>query len=197
MSRVGRIDHVDRFFDYGLDLDAKLIDFSTGREESTEDLDVQLAMRTIKSLRILDRIRPEEPITLLINCQGGDVDYGLAVYDEIRRCKSPVHIEVLGMCWSMAAWVLQAGDVRRIHKHASIMIHDGEGSVSGKKHEIDNSKRFQDEQNILCEDILLLRIRERHPDFTRSKLRKLLATDTYLRPQQAIDLGLVDEIIGE
>lgn len=189
-------DHISYFFEYGIDMDSKLIDFSTAGN-SEVDLDSALAVRTIKSLRILDKIRPEEPITLLVNCEGGDVDAGLAVYDAILACKSPVHIEVIGVCYSMAAWVLQAGDVRRMHPHSSVMIHDGEGSVAGKKHEIDSSKKFSDEQDIVCEDILLDRIRERHPSFSRGRLRKLLATDTYLHPKQALELGLIDEIVGE
>lgn len=193
MARVTR-DTVTAFFEYGMDLDTKTIDFSNAGNPDM-DLDHVLAVRTIKALRILDRIRPEEPITVLVHCEGGDVDAGLAVYDQILRCKSPVHIEVVGLCYSMAAWVLQAGDVRRATQHSSIMIHDGEGTVSGKKHEIDSSKKFGDEQNIICEDIMLLRIREKHPEFTRARLRKLLATDTYLHPKQALALGLIDEVI--
>lgn len=193
-NKVSR-DHVDKWFNYGIDLDAKLVDFSNAGNEEV-DLDSELAVRTVKALRILDRIRPEDPITLLIHCEGGDVDAGLAVYDAIRRCKSPVHCEVVGVCYSMAAWVLQAGDVRRMHKHSSLMIHDGEGSVSGKKHEIESSKKFTDYQDRICEDILLDRIREKHPEFTRTKLRKLLATDTYLTPEEALELGLVDQVIS-
>lgn len=193
MARVSR-DTVSYFYEYGIDLDSKTLDFSNAGNGEV-DLDQTLAVQTVKGLRILDRIRPEQPITILVNCEGGDVDAGLAVFDAIRACKSPVHIEVIGVCYSMAAWVLQAGDIRRIHPHSSIMIHDGEGQVAGKKHEIDSSKKFTDEQDVICENILLERIREKHPDFTRAKLRKLLATDTYLHPYQALDLGLVDEVI--
>lgn len=193
MARVSR-DHIDHWYNYGVDLDGKLIEFSHGSADD-HDLDHDLAMRTIKSLRILDRLRVEQPITMLMNCTGGDVDHGFAVYDAIIACKSPVHIEVVGMAYSMAVWVLQAADVRRMYRHSSLMIHDGEGSVSGKRHEIDSSKKFTDDQDRICEDILLERIREKHPEYPRSRLRKLLATDTYMSARQALDLGLIDEIL--
>lgn len=193
MARVSR-DHIDHWYVHGIDLDGKLLYFSNGGDDEV-DLDSNLADKTIRSLRILDRVRPEAPITILMNCEGGDVSAGLAVYDAIRACKSPVHIEVVGVCYSMAAWVLQAADRRIMYPHSSLMIHDGESSVSGKKHEIDNSKKFGDDQDKICEDIMLARIRERHPDFSRARLRKLLATDTYLHPEQALALGLIDEIV--
>lgn len=197
MSRSRRhAEPVSTFMDQDIDLETKTLTFDNGGSPDI-DLDGNLAMRTVKALRILDRIRPEQPITILVNCEGGDVHSGLMVYDAIQRCVSPVHIEVVGMAYSMAAWVLQAGDIRRATKHSSIMIHDGDAAVSGKKHEMDSSRRMIALLDTQCEDILLARIREVHPRYTRAKLQALLATDTYLTPKQALELGLLDEIVGD
>lgn len=186
---------VSTFYDLDLDIESRTIVFDNAGNETT-DLDSALAMRTVKALRILDRLSLDA-ITILINCEGGDVTAGLMVYDEIMRTSSPVHIEVVGVCYSMAAWVLQAGDHRRATRHSSIMIHDGESSASGKKNELRSVRKFQDDQDKLCEDILLARIKEKHPRFTRAKLQALLATDTYLHPHEALELGLIDAVIGD
>ena len=192
-SRIDR-DTIDLFYTHGLDIEGKAIDLSNAGNPDM-DLDHALAVQVIKGLRILDRIRPEQPITVLIHCEGGDVDAGLAIYDAIRSCKSTVHCEVLGIANSMAAWVLQAGSWRTMHRHSSLMIHDGEGSVGGTEPVIESTRRFQKKQNRLCEEILLERIRQVQPGFTLRRLRKMLSTDTYLTAEEALALGLIDEIV--
>lgn len=186
---------IDTFLVHGVDPERRVIDFSYV-DDGDDDLDKALAIRTIKALRTLDSINQDKPITVLINCNGGDVVQGLAVYDTIMQCTSPVHTEVVGVAYSMAAWVLQAGDVRRMHRHSSLMIHGGETMVSGSKKSMDNWARFYQELDAVCEDILLNRIREKKPRFTRARLQKLLEADTLLWSPQALELGLVDEIIG-
>lgn len=188
MAKISR-DHISQYYDNGIDIDSKTIDFSG-------DIDEELAVQTIKSLRILDRIRPEQPITITINSSGGEVDQGLAIYDEIRRCKSQVHTEVVGIAYSMAAWILQAGDVRKATRHSSIMIHQGdEGDLGDRKKDIKRWIQYSDESDLYCEDILLDKIRAKHPEYTRKKLKILLDTDTIFWPEQAIALGLLDETI--
>lgn len=188
MSRINR-DYISNYYDHGIDMDSKTIDLSG-------DISEDLAVQTIKSLRILDRMSPERPITITINSGGGSVDQGLAIYDEIRRCKSQVHTEVVGTAYSMAAWILQAGDIRRATRHSSIMIHQGEeGGLGDRKKDIKKWLRYSDEQDTMCEDILLEKIRVRHPEYTRASLRRLLDVDTIMWPQQAIELGLLDEVV--
>lgn len=188
MAKVNR-DYISQYYDNGIDMDSKTLDLSGS-------IDLPLAIRTIKSLRILDKIRPEQPILITLNSDGGEVDQGFAIYDEIRRCKSQVHIEVVGTAYSMAAWILQAADVRKATKHSTIMIHQGtEGSLGERKKDIKRWIRFADERDTYCEDILMEKIRVRHPEFNRKSLRVLLDTDSIYWPQQAIELGLLDEII--
>lgn len=185
---------IDTFLVHGVDVDRRLVDFSY-IDGGDDDLDKSLAMRTIKALRVLDSVNTDQPITILVNCGGGDVVQGLAVYDTIMQCKSPVHVEVVGSAYSMAVWVLQAGDVRRMHRHSSLMVHSGETMVSGSKKSMDNWARFYQELDAVCEDILLGRIREKKPRYTRAKLQKLLEADTLLWSPQALELGLIDEIV--
>jgi ATP-dependent Clp protease, protease subunit len=196
MAKISK-DHIYLFFEHGIDISTKTLYMGGEDEEKEIDLDSGLTARVIKGLRVLSAIRPEDPIHIILNNQGGDTQHGLAIYDAIRMVPGPVHITVMGHCYSMAAWVLQAGDIRRMTKHSSIMIHDGDSTVSGKKEETRNWFKFYQEQDEICRQILLSKIKEKHPDFPPAKLMKMLKTDTILWAPQALELGLVDEIVGD
>lgn len=191
-----KLTDIDNFFEYGLDIGARTVYLGFGEDEEC-DVDQHLAANIIKSLHILDRSKQDQPITILINCQGGDTQHGMAIYDAIRMCQSPVHGVVVGHAYSMGAWILQACDVRKMTRYSSMMIHDGDGIVSGRKEELKQWKKFYDEQDHLCQEILHSRIKEKNPQFPLSKLKTMLRTDTLLWPQEAIALGLCDEIIGQ
>lgn len=193
MARISK-DHINYFYEHNLDLSTKTIYLGYGDEDEAE-IDHVLAADILKGLHLLDSVRPDEPIRIIMNCTGGDVTHGLAIYDAIRRCKSQVEIEVYGHCYSMAAWILQAGDVRRMSKHSSMMIHDGEQSMNGRKKDMMRWQAFEQEQDKACSEILLGRIREKQPQFTQKRLDKMLATDTIFWPKQALELGLIDEVI--
>ena len=49
----------------------------------------------------------------------------------------------------------------------------------------------------MIEDIYLKKIREKHPKYTRAKIRNLLNFDTILTAQETVDLGLADRIFGD
>lgn len=192
MARINK-DHISYFFEHGLDISTKTLYLGFGSDEEM-DVDQGLAANMLKGIRILSSIKPEDPLNIIVNCTGGDTQHGLAIYDAIRMVSGPVHITVVGHCYSIAAWILQAGDVRRMTKSSSLMIHDGDSVVSGNKSETRNWYNFYQEQDVYCRHILLNRIREKHPEFTMNKLEKMLKTDTIMWPAQALELGLIDEI---
>lgn len=183
MARVNK-DQVWLFFEHGIELSTKTLYLGSGTDTEIE-LDEKVTADVLKGLHILSSIRPEDPIRIMLNNQGGDTQHGLAIYDAIRNVSSPVHIVVYGHCYSIAAWILQAGDKRMMSKHSSLMIHHGQGEKT----------QWAKEEDDLCMDILLERIREKHPEFSKARLNKMLLKDTYMRPKQALELGLIDEIL--
>jgi ATP-dependent protease ClpP protease subunit len=96
-----------------------------------------------------------------------------------------VHAYIYGHCYSIAAWVIQAADKRYMSKNSSMMIHHGESDKT----------EFDRQMDDRCVAILLDRIREKHPEYPKHKLDKLLLKDTYLWPEEALDLGLIDEVL--
>lgn len=193
MTKVNR-DHIWMFFEHGIDISTKTLYLGYGADDEM-DLDQKATADVLKGLHVLSNIRPEEPIRILLNNTGGDTQHGLAIYDAIHNVTSPVHITVYGHCYSIGAWILQAADKRIMSKHSSLMIHDGDSVVSGKKEEFKNWHKFYEEQDHRCREILLERIREVQPGYTLRQVEKMLKTDTVMWPAQALALGLIDEII--
>jgi len=185
MARISK-DHLDLFFDHGLELTSRTIYIGYGMNDEY-DTDEKVAADVIKSLVVLSTASSELPINIVINNQGGDAIHGLAIYDAIRNVSNPVIATVYGHCYSIGAWILQAADTRRMSKHSSLMIHHGSGDKTQFDKELDDK----------CVDILLDKIREKNPDFSRKQLDKMLLKDTYLWGEQALALGLIDEIVGE
>lgn len=183
MARISK-EYIQYFYEHNVDISTKTIYFGYGQESSDVELDHKLTADVLKGLHLLSHIRPEEPINIILNCGGGDVDHGLGIYDTIRECKSPVHIYVTGAAHSMAAWVLQAADLRVMSPSSSIMIHDGSGPKDG----------YTKKQDRYCKQILLEVIRRKHPNFSTIKLQKMLDTDTYFTATEALELGLIDKI---
>lgn len=193
MARVNK-DQIYLFFEHGIEVSTKTLYLGYGADEET-DVDQVLASDVIKGLRILSSIRPEEPIHIIMNCQGGDCQHGFAIYDAIRMVQSPVHITVIGHCYSMAAWILQAGTVRRMSRNSSMMIHNGESVVGGRKKDKKNWTKYHQEQDERANRIFLDRIQKKHPGFSLTRLEKMLEVDTILWPEEALELGLIDEVI--
>ena len=63
----------------------------------------------VSCVQYLDNENPNQPIYLYINCPGGSVIAGLAIYDTIQHIKSEVVTVNLGLAASMASFLLCAG----------------------------------------------------------------------------------------
>jgi ATP-dependent protease ClpP protease subunit len=159
------------------------------------EINAQTAEYAIKGILLL-KGRPE--LSIILNTEGGDVTHGLAIYDTLKSCgETEVTITVVGECYSIGAWILQAGDRRVISPNAELMIHTGTDSFE-KEHlkTLRNWVEFGRRREKVEEDIILDRIKEKHPTYTRSRLKKLLDFDTLLTAQGAVDLGLADEVLS-
>lgn len=167
-------------------------------DEDTELFEVTMksARRDIKNLQILDSLSPagDRPITVLLNCNGGDVISSMAIYDAISSCVNKVIIKA-HTAMSMGSIILQAGDERLLFPHATVMIHNGEVSRAGSVKTVENWQKYDKQMDKVHEDIYLEKIKQKKPRFTREQLQKLLEHDTILSADEAVALGLADGII--
>lgn len=179
-------DHISIALEHGIDIPARTIyltSYADGTSGDEAGIDWQMADRVLKGLRLLGS--GELPITLIINNIGGEDDHARAIIGAIRQCPVEVHGIVYGRAESAAAWILQACDHRAMDSHSSIMLHMGS---SEKNH-------HQDYIDSLFIDDVLAKMREKDPGLKRSALIRKLKQDWNVYPQEALSLGLIDEIL--
>lgn len=184
-------DDLDRFLDYGLNFTSRTIFLNDDEDE--EELNHCVAEQFIKNMLLLESAGQDE-ITVIINTQGGEVESGMAIYDAIDTSTCYVNGRVF-RAESMGAVLLQACDKRIMMPHSKLMLHAGSIEVSDI-HSHTTYKQIEENKRLdrVCETILLRRIKEKRPKFTRKQLKELLAHDTFLNSKQAINLGLADLI---
>jgi ATP-dependent Clp protease, protease subunit len=135
---------------------------------------------------------PEKEISFYINSPGGSVTAGLAIYDTMQFIKPPVSTLCLGQAASMGAVLLTAGHKGRRYAlpHSRIMIHQPLGGAQGQATDLEIQARE------------ILRMREelnnifvRHSGQKLSKIEKDTDRDMFMSPEQAVEYGLIDEVI--
>jgi ATP-dependent protease ClpP protease subunit len=192
-------DDIDKLHDYSIYTPARLI--YIGSEQSDENMnesgtDYLMAERLIKNIEILEHINAE-PITIIMNNLGGDFYHGMSVYDRIISSKCHVTIKAFGYAMSMGSLILQSADVRIMSPNATMMIHYGNAGVDTTSKNFQQwAKEFSRTDDVM-ESILYKKIVEKNPDFKIKEFRKMLGVDTFLQADQALALGLIDQIEGK
>ncbi len=159
-----------------------------------EDVNDQSASVTAELL-FLEAQDPEKDIQLYINSPGGSITAGLAIYDTMQYIRCDVSTICLGMAASFGAFLLAGGTKgkRMALPNAEIMIHQpaihGNG-VQGQETDI----------RIVSEHLLrtkkrLNRIMAENTGKTVEEIEAATDRDHYLSAQEALQFGLIDQII--
>lgn len=155
------------------------------------EINDEVANLIVSELLYLNSLNNED-IYLYINSPGGSVTAGMAIYDTMNFIKCDVSTICVGMCASMAAFLLSSGakGKRVCLKNGEVMIHQPLGGVQGQATEI----------KIHAERIIKM----------KEKLNKILASNTgknikdierdterdyYLDSKEALEYGLVDKVL--
>lgn len=198
MSRINK-DHIDKFFDYGLDLDNRTVYLNSFEiiDERESGVDANMAERFIKAIHLLETAAPngDKPIRVIMSNPGGSEVHGMAIYDAIRSCKNHVTVTVYGDACSMGCIILQAADERILMPHAIVMFHMGYESHGDNHPEIVRKwVKFNEKYAVALDAILMERIREKHPRFKGKTFKEMNLFDTILTAQEAVELGLADKV---
>lgn len=154
----------------------------------------QVANVIIAQLLYLEREDPDKDISLYINCPGGIISAGLAIYDTMQLIRPDVSTICVGMAASMGTVLLCAGTKGKRYAlpNATIHLHQAVGGAQGQAADIEIAAREIMRLQALLRDILV-----RHTGQTAEKIAHDTDRDFYLTPQQAVEYGLVDEVIGK
>lgn len=150
-----------------------------------------LSNLVISELLYLDSISKND-IDVYINSPGGSVTSGLAIIDTMNFIKSDVRTIVTGLAASMAALILASGTKgkRLSLKNSEVMIHQPLGNMSGQATDIEiHSKRMMRKKKLLNE--MLAKITNKQI----KNIEKDTERDNFLSSKEALEYGLIDEII--
>ena len=146
----------------------------------------------IAQLLFLQADNPEKDINIYINCPGGSVYAGLAIYDTIQFLSAPVSTICMGMAASMGALLLAAGESgkRAALPNSRIMIHQPSTGAQGTAADIE----------IQAKEILHARERLNSilADHTGQPLERIaedVDRDRFMSPHEAVEYGLIDRVM--
>jgi ATP-dependent Clp protease protease subunit len=155
-------------------------------------IDDVVANTVIAQMLFLDAEDPDKDIYLYLNSPGGIVTAGLAIYDTMNYLKSPVSTICIGQAASMGALLLAAGTKGKRFSlpHSRIMIHQPIGGFQGQATDIE----------IHAKEILKLKdnlngILAKHTGQTLEKIAADTERDFFMSGEDALNYGLIDEVI--
>jgi len=154
----------------------------------------QVANVIVAQLLYLEREDPDKDISLYIHCPGGVISAGLAIYDTMQLIRPDVSTICVGMTASMGTVLLCAGakGKRYALPNSTIHLHQALGGAQGQASDIEIAAREIMRLQALLRDILVS-----HTGQTMEKITHDTDRDFYLTADQALEYGIVDEIIGK
>lgn len=153
----------------------------------------QVANVIIAQLLYLEREDPDKGISLYINSPGGVISAGLAIYDTIRMITCEVSTVCMGMTASMATVLLSGGakGKRYALPNSTIHMHQPMGGAQGQASDIEIAAR----EIIRLQDKIRTILAE-NTGQTYDRISRDTDRDFYLTAEQAVEYGLVDEMLG-
>jgi ATP-dependent Clp protease protease subunit len=153
----------------------------------------QVANLIIAQLLYLEREDPEKDISLYIHCPGGIIAAGLAIYDTMQLMKCDVSTICVGLAASMGTLLLCAGakGKRYALPNSTIHLHQAVGGAQGQAADIEIAAR-----EIMRMQETIRNIIAKHTGQPMEKIAHDTDRDFYLNPKQAMEYGIIDEILA-
>jgi ATP-dependent Clp protease protease subunit len=146
----------------------------------------------VAQLLFLESENPDKDISFYINSPGGVVSAGMAIYDTMQFIKPNVSTLCVGQAASMGAFLLAAGEKGKRYTlpNSRVMIHQPLGGFQGQASDIE----------IHAKEILSLKARlnellSRHTGQPVERVEQDTDRDNFLSAQEAVEYGLVDEVL--
>ena len=136
----------------------------------------------------MDRV----PIKILFDSQGGDLDAQAAICSIIELSKTPIIGIAIGLVASAASTIFLSCHVRLALKSSYFILHKGSAALQGDFENIMNSlDDYKKEVEKMVSFII------ERSTYTREEVEEHIKKDWYVRAPQALEKGLVDEIIND
>jgi ATP-dependent Clp protease protease subunit len=179
--------HGERAFDiYSRLLSERIIFLGT-------PIDDEIANLTIAELLHLESDDPDKDISIYINCPGGSVYAGLAIYDTMQFVMPAIATISVGIAMSMGALLLAAGanGKRMALPNAKILIHQLWGGFEGQASDIEIHAREAIAVKRRMEEIIA-----QHSGQPLEKVSEDMERDYFMTAAEAIEYGLIDKVLA-
>ena len=142
----------------------------------------------------LEREDPDKDINLYVHCPGGVISAGLAIYDTMQLLRCDVSTICVGLAASMGTVLLTAGTKGKRYAlpNATIHMHQAIGGAQGQASDIEIAAR-----EIMRLQETIRNIIAKHTGQPVDKIAHDTDRDFYLDPQQAMEYGLIDEVLSK
>ncbi len=152
----------------------------------------QVANLIIAQLLYLEREDPDKDISLYIHCPGGIINSGLAIYDTMQLIRCDVSTICVGLAASMGTVLLTAGTKGKRYAlpNSTIHMHQPMGGAQGQAADIAIAAK-----EILRMQDVIRSLLVKHTGQSVDKIIHDTDRDYYMSADQAVEYGIVDEIL--
>ncbi len=156
-------------------------------------IDDGVANVVMAQLLHLESEDPDRDISIYINSPGGSFTALTAIYDTMQFVKPEIQTICMGQAASAAAVLLAAGTKgkRLALEHARVLIHQPSGGGEGQSSDIEIQAR-----EIMRMRDLLEKMLASHTGRDADLIRKDIERDKILTAQEAVEYGLIDEVVA-
>jgi ATP-dependent Clp protease protease subunit len=158
-----------------------------------QQIDDDIANLVVAQLIHLESDDPDKDIAVYVNSPGGSLHAGLAIYDAMQYVNPDVSTLCYGMAMSAGSLILTGGTKGKRFSlpNARILIHQPSSGFQGQSSDIEiHAREILELRRVLDE------IYSRHTGQTGEQVHEDMERDRFFSAQQAVDYGLVDEIIS-
>lgn len=158
------------------------------------EIEREKANEFIKKIMLLNIESTTEPIDVLINSPGGEINAGLLMYDVIQASKAPIRTYCIGTAYSMGAVLFACGiHGRYMLPHSELMLHEPllGNRVGGNASSIRSISESLMETRKKINGILA-----KHTGKTEEEIEKATSFDHYYTAEESVEFSLADKIIS-
>lgn len=144
-------------------------------------------------LRDLDELGTKDNITVHINSIGGSLYAGLAIYNRLRELSANITTINDALAASAASVIFQAGNVRKVNAGSNLMIHEAASFFYGYYQVKDLKSGIKE---LEAHNKAGVAVYAERTGKDAESVKSMLAKETWLTGQEAVDAGFADEVIG-
>ena len=161
---------------------SKVVDVYIFDEIGMGGVNAQGFIEEIKSFK-------DSPMNLHINCVGGDVFDGMAIFNIIKKRTAKTTVYIEGIAASMGSVIALAADSVVMAENSLFMIHNAWGGAMGEAKEMKKTAKLLDK---ISGEIANIYVKKTNLPY--DKVKEMMDEETWLNAEEALELGFIDSI---